>query len=186
MDREDMLALKWSLTGSDAHLAFRDAEPHRADIWFWKARRTNPAGFADDKLQVLSVEPNRRAMPVSSTRFGKLYLQRLPDAGRPAYEERFFFENRGRFADKYYPQSPEGSRGDVRAKGVWSRGQWTIELARLLDTGHDDDVRFEPGGSYLFAAACYEMAAGKVHPEFHQPLYRTGDAYDRLILRIPE
>ena len=186
LDREDMLVLKWSLTGNDAHLAFRDAEPHRADVWFWKAHRTNPTGFADDKLQLLSVEPSRRAKPVSSPRFGELYLQRLGDAGRPAYEERFFFESRGRFAAKYYPQIPEGSRGDIRAKGVWSQGHWTIELARLFDTGHDDDVRFEPGGSYLFAAACYEMAAGKVQSEFHQPLYRTGDAYDRLILRIPE
>ena len=30
------------------------ATPYRADIWFWKAHRTDSKGFADDKMHVYS------------------------------------------------------------------------------------------------------------------------------------
>ncbi len=85
---------------------------------------------------------------------------------------------------QYYPRQPEGSRADIRAKGVWREGRWTIEWARKLQTGHDDDVAFVPGQSYDFVVSCYEMAASEVHPEWSQPLYKAGDAFDLLRLRI--
>ena len=39
-DREDVLGVKWSMDGPDGPLALSPHEPHRADIWFWKACRT--------------------------------------------------------------------------------------------------------------------------------------------------
>jgi len=34
----------------------------------------------------------------------------------------------------------EGDRADVRARGQWSQGKWTLELSRKRDTGSKDDL----------------------------------------------
>ena len=183
-DREDMFVFKWSLVGNTVHLGLRDAEPHRADIWFWKAHRTNPVGYADDKWQVVSAEPHPKAKELTSATHGALFFRRLGDAGRSAYGEKRFYEYERAVLPKYYPRPPQGSRADIRAKGGWADGQWTIEWARKLQTGHDDDVALIPGQTYLFAVSCYEMAGDQVHAHWFQPLYRAGDVFDRLLLRL--
>jgi hypothetical protein len=55
---------------------------------------------------------------------------------------------------------------------------------RKLNTGHDDDVVFRRGGVHLFGVSCYAMAYDTPHQEWSQPLYRTGDVFDRLLLRL--
>ena len=184
-DREDVFLFKWSMSGNDVRLELRDPEPHRGDIWFWKARRTNPSGYADDKWQSVTTTPGRDAVKIQTSRNGALYLRRVADAGTAAWEEKFFFRYQGDKVEKYVPQQPQGSRADVRAKGTWANGQWTIEFARKLRTGHDDDVAFAPGGVYLFGVACYAIAYDTPHPEWSQAMYRTGDVFDRLLLSIP-
>jgi hypothetical protein len=183
-DREDVFLFKWSMSGNDVSLSLRDPEPHRADIWFWKACRTNPAGYADDKGQGFSLEPGPDARPTPSAKYGTLYFRRWGDTGEPAWEEKFFFEYHGDRLTKNFPRQPTGSRADVRAKGVWSNGQWSIEFARKLNTGHDDDVAFTPGEVYLFSVACYAMAYDTPHDTWSQPLYRTGDVFDRLFFTM--
>jgi hypothetical protein len=183
-DREDVFLFKWSMSGNDVSLALRDGAPHRGDIWFWKAKRTNPSGYADDKWQSLSLKSEANAMRITSPKYGVLYFRRRGDAGQEAFEERNFYAYQGDMLSHYYPTQPQGSRADVRAKGVWHNGQWTIEFARRLDTGHDDDLAFTPGGVYLFGVACYEMSYGTPHPEWSQPLYRTGDTFDRLFFTL--
>jgi hypothetical protein len=37
-----------------------------------------------------------------------------------------------------------GSRDDVDSRMTWSKGWWTAEFARKLDTKHGDDVQFRP------------------------------------------
>ena len=184
-DREDVFIFKWSMSGNDVDLRLRDPEPHRGDIWFWKARRTNPAGFADDKWQSVSLTPGPSSRKIPSSR-GSLHFQRWGDSGKPAWEEKFFFDYQGDRLSKYIPVQPEGSRADVRAKGVWSNKQWTIEVGRKLNTGHDDDVVFRPGALHLFGVSCYAMAYDTPHESWSQPLYRTGDVFDRLFLSLPE
>lgn len=44
-----------------------------------------------------------------------------------------------------------GDRGDVRARGRWRDGLWTLELARLQDTGSPFDVPLA-AGTYLWVA----------------------------------
>ncbi len=184
-DREDVLVLKWSMVGNDVDLSFHDAEPHTADIWFWKACRTNPAGYLDDKSHVVVSDPSEeKKLPIPSKRYGQLYLQRNGDAGEPAYIEEVPSEYLGDVLGKYRPRPPEGSRADVRGKGVWDDGRWVIEIRRKLDTGHEDDLSMKVGGEYLFAVCCYEMAATGINHDWTQPLYRTGDAFDRLLLKI--
>ena len=184
-DREDMLVLKWSTSGNDANLSlFNNPHPHTADIWFWKACRTNPVGYADDKHQILGLENAEEAREIPTGGDDPLYLQRNGDAGRSAYTDRLQYEYAGDCVPMFENRAPEGSRADVRAKGRWDAGRWTIEFARALDTGHDDDIAFSVRGRYLFGVACYEMSFDKPNPQWLQPLYRCGDVFDRLYLEI--
>ena len=183
-DREDVFVFKWSMSGNDVDLRLREPMPHRADIWFWKAHRTNPSGYADDKMQALSHKAGPMARKVPTKQYGTLYFDRWGDEGKPPWEHKMFFEYKGDALDQFAPRQPTGSRGDIRAKGVWAKGQWTIEFARKLNTGHDDDVLLKPGATHLFAVACYAMALDTPHQEWSRPLYRTGDAFDRLFLTV--
>lgn len=38
-----------------------------------------------------------------------------------------------------------GDRGDVRARGHWTKGRWHLELSRRIDTGSDKDVPIADG-----------------------------------------
>ena len=183
-DREDVFIFKWSMSGNGVDLRLREPMPHKADIWFWKAFRTNPAGYADDKGQGVSTKGGPMARKLQSAKYGTLFFERWGDTGKPPWEEKVFYDFQGDRLAQFAPRQPTGSRGDVRAKGAWAKGQWTIEFARKLKTGHDDDVVFTPGASYLFAVACYAMALDTPHAEWSRPLYRTGDAFDRLLLSV--
>jgi hypothetical protein len=183
-DREDMLVLKFSMVGNDRNISFRDAEPYRADVWFWKACRTNGSGYADDKWQALLTEGGKDTVDVPSPKSGKLYLTRQGDAGKAAYTDTLPLEYETDLVAGFKPNPSDGSRADIRAKGVWKDGFWTIEFSRKLNTRHDDDVQFQVGGTYLFGVSCYEMAYSPVDPRCFQPIYKTGDVFDRLMLRI--
>lgn len=37
-----------------------------------------------------------------------------------------------------------GSKDDIDGKAFWSKGKWTIEMGRKLNTGHPDDIVFSP------------------------------------------
>ena len=183
-DREDVFVFKWSMSGNNVDLRLRQPMPHIADIWFWKAVRTNPSGYADDKGQGISLKGGAMARKLQSPKHGTLYFERWGDSGKPPWEDKVYYEYKGDSLPQFAPRQPSGSRGDVRAKGVWSKGQWTIEFARKLKTGHDDDLAFATGGTYLFAVACYAMALDTPHAAWSRPLYRTGDAFDRLLLNV--
>ncbi len=183
-DREDTFVFKWSMVGNRANLAFQNAEPHRADIWHWKALRTNPLGYADDKMHLLLPEPHEQATVVESLIHGSLFLRRLADAGQGAYREYSVKTYKADYLPRFYPYQPEGSRADVRAKGVWHNNAWTLEFGRKMHTGNADDIKFDPGEIYLFAVSCYDMGYGKLEPNLTQPLYHSGDAFDRLLLKV--
>ena len=185
-DREDVFVLKWSMDESRAHLDLSLLTPHRADIWYWKAFRTDPQGYADDKIQTLSMTAIENSRIINKGDTGPLYLLRVGDAGRSSYKESIPFEYAGNALPRYTSRPPQGSRADVRAKGVWIEETWTLEFGRALDTTHDDDVIFSTDKTYLFGVSCYEVAGGKVEPDWHQPLYKTGDIFDRITLRFAE
>ena len=183
-DREDTFVIKWSMAPGSVDLRVDADRPYKADIWFWKAHRTNQLGYADDKWHLLTSESRRKAIKMWSPTHGVLDFQRIGDAGSPAYEEKQFFDYRGDTIPRYAPVQPLGSRADIRAKGVWRDEKWHLEFGRKLQTGQGDDVAFDPSKVYLFAVSCYEMAYGKVDPEISQPLYKAGDAFDRLLLKF--
>ena len=184
-DREDVFVFKWSLVGNDANLSiYRDPQPHRADLWFWKAYRTNGLGYADDKHQILGTAPAKNARELQQPDGSSFFLERRGDAGQSSYTQRMNFDYEGDVLPKYELRRPTGSRADIQAKGTWNDGRWTIQFRRKLDTTQADDVVFEPGRSYLFGVSCYEISGDGPYEAWTQPLYRTGDVFDRLTLIV--
>jgi hypothetical protein len=60
---------------------------------------------------------------------------------------------------------PVGSRGDIDFAATWSDGIWTVELARDLVTGNDDDVAFTAGQEYAFNVATMDNGGGGAEHE---------------------
>jgi len=50
------------------------------------------------------------------------------------------------------------SFADVKTKGVWENGKWTLVMSRKLDTGYDDDLQFNTRKQYPFAVAVFDNA----------------------------
>lgn len=157
--REDTFVFKWNMMENDVDLSNFSDDTYRADVWYWKANRTNPAGFADDKTQVLADSPGKKSKEKTSVTGKPRHLSRLSDAGKPPYKEYTPTEYEGELVDAFPPATPEGSRADVHAKGQWNGGLWVVEFARALNTGYDDDLQFDPaaGNSYLFGVSIFSL-----------------------------
>jgi hypothetical protein len=52
---------------------------------------------------------------------------------------------------------------DVKAKGVWRDGMWTLELRRALDTGNADDVVFTRGQAVAAGIAVFDRTGHDDH-----------------------
>ncbi len=180
--REDTFYFKWNMAGKALDLSNFADNDYTADVWYWKAHRTNPNGYADDKSHVLSGEPGKKATQITSRTGKTRYLMRLGDTGKAAQAKQVLVDYQGDVVPQYVSQVPEGSRADVQAKGVWSKGFWTIEFARKLDTGNSDDVQFStsPGSKFLFGVSiksCYGEPLDDSMPNYYgqgrisEPLY---------------
>jgi hypothetical protein len=62
-----------------------------------------------------------------------------------------------------------GDRADVRAKGAWKEGRWTLETRRLLDTRNLYDVAFVPGEPVYITVATYNRTQTR-HGEHITPV----------------
>ena len=113
--------------GREATLAvafLSDKRPGMADIWLWRAARTNPGGRADDMSATL----------------GKPVPELRHDQGRLPWRSRFLGDSAGAKLPRYYQITPTGSAADVKAAGKWKDGFWIVELRRRLETGNPDDL----------------------------------------------
>lgn len=176
-DREDIFVIKWFLEidyNNPKGFSIYGNSPHRADIWYWKANRTDPLGFADDKVQILSSQKSKRATVIMGEG-GPLYLLRKGDAGSAAYATTLAVNYKGDKLQRFSNTPPTGSRADVRAKGEWKEGEWTIEFKRALDTFNSDDISFSLKDSYVFGVSRYEVAGRSMDQRAEQPLYGAGD-----------
>ena len=181
--REDALCLKFNMESHPVDLRLGDDE-YMSDLWFWKANRTNPASVADDKTHQLSAEKLPKSSKITSKSGKKMYLIRKRDAGSSSYKGTALAEYQGDQVPNYITRPPSGSRGDVKAKGIWADGKWTIELSRALNTGNDDDVVFDPAQTLLFGVARYEIAGKKANPKIDQPLFNSGEITELLTLEF--
>nr|WP_320049453.1 ethylbenzene dehydrogenase-related protein [uncultured Desulfuromonas sp.] len=180
--REDVLVLKWNMSPHETDLTLHSDRPYRADIWFWKAHRTDHSGYADDKVQFYTTTRKKNGQQLISKSGKVFYLQRQGDEGESAYLPELYVNYVGATAEKYQLVIPTGSRADVRAKGVWHDGHWTIEFSRALDTGHSDDLQFSPERSYRFGVSRYEIAGRDSEPQSEQPLYGCGEVGELIDL----
>lgn len=183
--REDTFVFKWNMMEKDVNLSNFSDDSYRADVWYWKANRTNPAGFADDKTQVLADAPSKKSKETVSTTGKKRYLSRISDAGKPPYKEYTPTAYEGALIDAFPASAPEGSRADVHAKGIWNGGFQTVEFSRALKTGHDDDLQFDPaaGKSYLFGVSIFSLYGERLETSTPN-LYGMGRISEPLQLKF--
>jgi len=181
-DREDGFSFKWNMEPGRPDLSIYADNPYKADVWFWKACRTDPAGYADDKMHVLSPVETEYSTELTSRGGRTMYLLRREDEGRAAYKTELPVEYKGDLLSRFFPQTPSSSRADVKAEGVWKDGRWTVEFGRSLDTGNDDDVLFDKARRYHFGVSRYHITGRGPDPELTQPLYGSGDISEGLIL----
>jgi len=156
-DREDRLVFKFFISGkySTSPLA---GWPSVSDIWHWKAYRSNSAGLAHDKSHIISDTKIAKSKKYKATNGKTIYMARPSDAGDPIYKAKRYTDKVEDVMPKYVI-SPKisGSVADVKAKGVWADGTWTLELGRKFDTGdHASDVVFKPGSSVKGAIAVFD------------------------------
>ena len=183
-EREDCFVFKWFMHKAPVDPTLLSIEEHTADTWFWKARRTDPVGFADDKIQRLRMKPARKAVKLTNRNGSSSYLQRLGDRGDPAYDDMLYSHFIHKSMPRYINREPTKSRADIRAKGLWINGTWSIEFSRKLQTGQGDDVQFDISQEYVFGISRYEIAGRAPDYNTTQPLYGAGDVSETLHLRF--
>ena len=182
--REDVFVFKWKMDQDTKDLSIYSDENYAADVWYWKAYRTDPIGFADDKIQRLFNYPTRDSFPITSKSGTQMYIQRQGDTGRSSYKSEIFIDYQGDTVHRYKLRQPQLSRADISAKGVWHDGRWTIEFARQLVTGNIDDINFDSiDKTYGFGVSRYEIA-GRPQEDSEQPFFGSGDITEQLILEF--
>ncbi len=172
-EREDMFAFAFELSGEfDADML--SGKEAVWDVWQWKASRTNPQGYAMDRThRYTRAKPEGKANSRKDRGGKEIWIARPEDAGDTVEKKQPAPKAKGDASvPQYLPGTPTGSAADVRAKGTWADGWWTLELERKRDTGHEDDTRFDTGRTYKMAVSAHD---------------RTGDmdkASDALKLRF--
>lgn len=155
-DREDMFAVAFEHTGEFVADMLAPVEA-TWDVWHWKAFRTNPQGYAMDKAHHYSKQETPKAKKHPGRDGQPIYVSRPEDAGDSVEKKAAApKERRGDELPQYRPGRPTGSAADVRAKGAWADGKWTLELERTLTTGHEDDTQFDLSRSYSIAVATFD------------------------------
>jgi len=183
--REDTFVFKWSMMDKDVNLSNFSDDSYRADVWYWKANRTNPAGYADDKTQILADSASKKSKEKISNTGKKRYLSRISDAGKAPYNTYKPTVYEGDLVDAFPVGVPDGSRADVQAKGFWKGGFQTIEFARALKTGHDDDLQFDlaTSKSYLFGISIFSLYGDRLETSTPN-LYGMGRISEPLRLQF--
>ena len=139
------------------------------DVWHWKAARTDPSGYAEDKHWVALADADEivyEGEDVLKTRLadaGSGFASGNSDAGLPAFmatndpgaNADFLFDgdtlafdpdagwSDGDTIPGYILKTGTDSRADVISKSTYSNGTWVVEYQRALVTGNADDVQFE-------------------------------------------
>lgn len=152
-----------------------NSNTERADLWHWKSYRSNPLGFADDGYVVYNAESKsgRKSDPGSggdskNETEAKDKPKFRQDPSKSPSAKGFLLEDEVAEIKDYSTfkagdtlpyrilSKPSGSRGDIKAQGVYRDGGWTVLLSRKLDTGHDDDVKFNTAKPQNFAIAVFD------------------------------
>jgi hypothetical protein len=153
----------------------------KADMWHWKAVRSNPVGYIEDGYVTTnpSKEPEkgRKRDAGSGT---KAKGNSTKDKSKPAFmqnpskspslpgsllvaeavqiKDYSIFKDGDEIPGYMLHTQWKDSFADVKTKGVWKNGKWTLVISRKLDTGYDDDIQFNTRKKYPFALAVFDNA----------------------------
>jgi hypothetical protein len=156
----------------------------KADMWHWKAVRSNPVGFTEDGYVVFNAtkepEKGRKRDAGSGT---KAKSNRTKDKSKPAYmqdpsktvsipgtllvsqaveiKDYANFKEGDEIPGYMLNTAWKDSFADVKAKGVWQNGKWTVVMSRKLNTGYDDDTQFNTRKKYPFSLAVFDNSGGE-------------------------
>ena len=146
----------------------------RGDLWHWKAARSAPYNLADDGW--LSEHGNTTGRRYDAGTGGDMNNETL-DKTKPLYMQDptkkpsapgFLLTDEAVVITDYsifkagdvityrMPKKYADSRSDINALSRYGEGGWTVMLYRKLDTGHGDDVTFNPRKKYSFAMAVFD------------------------------
>ncbi len=165
-EREDRLSFRFPISGTFSYNMLAGKESS-TDVWQWKAARSNPSALIHDKHHIYSNTKPKGKSSLHYTADGKpTYVSRISDAGGSPYKSQKIdpFTHKGASVPKYVPKAVSGDAADVKAKGVWEDGYWTVEIQRKLDTGnHSSDTVFSLGSSTQFAVAAFDHVGDHFH-----------------------
>jgi hypothetical protein len=167
--RDDMFALRFALSGEFNRSMIADAN-YMVDVWVWSAGRSNRIGLASDYRHRISLSMIENAPDYETEGGNTVYIDRMQDQGSIGFRTLKPGKNKiaSRLSSIDFGQA-SGSVSDVAASGRWQAGQWTLELRRSLDTGHDDDVRFFVGQEIMGQIAVFNRSGGQ-HKSVSEPL----------------
>jgi DMSO reductase family type II enzyme heme b subunit len=162
-DREDRLAVKFDM-GGDFYSCMLSGTEYKADMWHWKAYRSQTAGFVHDKSHVYSFKKMPKAKKHKARNGKEIWIARPGDKGAKLYKSQRPLDNIGDSVPKYIVNpKATGSVADIQSAAKWANGKWYVEMTRKLNTGHDDDVSFSKGQSYKAAMAVFNHTGNDHH-----------------------
>ncbi len=152
----------------------------KAEMWHWKAVRSNPVGYTEDGYVTTNPSKKPEAGRKRDAGSGKAKSNRTKDKSKPMYRQDpaksasipgsllvnqaaeikdYSIFKDGDEIPGYMVNTPwKGSFADVKTRGVWANGKWTLMMSRKLDTGYDDDLQFNTRKKYPFAVAVFDNA----------------------------
>ncbi len=157
VDREDMFAVGFEHTGEFVADMLAGVEA-TWDLWHWKAFRTNPQGYAMDKThRDTNVQPAGSANKHTTKDGRDTWIARPQDAGDTVeVQQSAPTAFKGERVPRYSAGRPTLSAADVKAKGSWADGKWTVEFSRRLNTGQPDDTLFDVARTYRMAVSVHD------------------------------
>lgn len=165
----------------------------KGDLWHWKAARSAPYNYADDAWLTLAGNPTgsyRETGRRKDLGAGGDVKNQTKDDNRPLYMQDpaikpsvpgfllldetikitdYSVFKAGDVIPYRLPIKPSGSRSDVQAISRHADGGWMVMLYRKLNTGHEDDVVFNPMKNYSFALAVFDDS-GSDHSKATEPM----------------
>jgi hypothetical protein len=159
---EDALSLAFAKEGRMGDCMLGGAEA-AVDLWTWGAGRTDSSGYAEDATMTLGFRQLPRANSFQARNGRTVWIRREPDAGVRPYQTQVAGTYAGDLVPRYRTGLPSGSMADVRARGSWSEGVWTVEFSRRLSTGDPADAVFAPGRETFFSVAVFDSREGNDH-----------------------
>ncbi len=170
---EDRFAVSIAMTG-DFSANKVDGAEFTADVWHWKASRSDPAGVAHDKMWRVSRSTFPKAKEFKSPDGSTMYMRRMSDKGDRLYKPLKYTTRQDDVMPRYRVNlKPSGSIADVQAKSVWKNGRWYLEMSRLLNTGNADDAVIPRTGEIKIAVAGFNDVDGNSHSTSEIIVLRT-------------